>query len=391
MSRFAAGELVELRYGGPESAAGESATGKDMKVLRAVGRNINLTKATLTSDERRADLQVATVRHGFNRVDGAPSFELSLRSFDDILAYALGGSWDAVSVSGTPDLSATGTTNVFGRDAGSFVEDGFRPGDVIATSGFTEPENNGRHTVLAVSASSLTVDTELVTEAGASNRTLALVGERLDLSTTLVTFPVERAFLGIQTPYYEPYLGVAVNQLGLAFNPESVIRGTLALIGLKALETTDTPIDADPAAAPTTEAMDSFTGAMWQDGELLAAATGLNINLNRNRTLTPVLFDRFSPGVFEGQAVVTGDSSFLFENPDQHNKFINEEEVSVYVRADAPGTNGEHFLNFVMNRVKYTGSSKDPQNNQPVTQSMPWQALVGTYPSLTVQRSNTAS
>lgn len=70
---------------------------------------------------------------------------------------------------GTTTLGASGST--FTRAAGSFVADGFAPGDEVMASGFAGGAD-GRATVVSVSASSLVVDRALATNAAAAGRRL---------------------------------------------------------------------------------------------------------------------------------------------------------------------------------------------------------------------------
>jgi hypothetical protein len=76
----------------------------------------------------------------------------------------------AVSTTGAASLSATATG--YARASGSFVTNGFRVGDTVTVSGFTNPQNNGQAVVTAVAATSLTVSRALAVEAAAAGRTV---------------------------------------------------------------------------------------------------------------------------------------------------------------------------------------------------------------------------
>ena len=67
-------------------------------------------------------------------------------------------------------LSASGY--VFSRSAGSFVTDGFAIGDEVMPSGFANSANNARALITALSASAMTVDRALTTEAAGASATI---------------------------------------------------------------------------------------------------------------------------------------------------------------------------------------------------------------------------
>ena len=77
-----------------------------------------------------------------------------------------------VATTGSASISATATG--YARAAGSFVSDGFKVGDMVKGSGFSNSANNGYGIITAVSALSMTVDVDRTAEA-AGTRTLDVV------------------------------------------------------------------------------------------------------------------------------------------------------------------------------------------------------------------------
>lgn len=77
-----------------------------------------------------------------------------------------------VATTGSASISATATG--YARAAGSFVSDGFKVGDTVKGSGFSNSANNGYGIITAVSALSMTVDVDRTAEA-AGTRTLDVV------------------------------------------------------------------------------------------------------------------------------------------------------------------------------------------------------------------------
>lgn len=373
-----------------------------MTELRTTSRAVNPKKSTLESAEVRADRQKSDVRHGFQSVEGRPGFELSLESFDDILEGLFGGSWEEVTaVSGVNIGSNTGTKK-FSRASGSFVTDGYRPGDVVRVAGFTSGDavNNGDWTVTAVSALELTVadpDGVMTTVVAGSGRTISYPGKRLDIGTTLRGYTVERAFAGATK--YQTFRGVALNGMGLSVQPEQIVGGSFDLLGMIFAAMSGTPLSSvDPYPRPTTSPFSAFDGKLFEGGSLISVVTGLDFQLANNRRLQPVVGSKTSPDVFEGQAVVTGELTSIFGDETLLNKFLNETESSLFVRL-ANVDAATSFMSFVFPRVKYNGGDMDPPPEGPVPIAMPFQALVkeslavagGTTRSstVTIQRTNT--
>lgn len=74
------------------------------------------------------------------------------------------------STSSTVRFAAT-AANTYTRTSGSFVTDGFLIGDVVTVTGFLTSTNNGEANVLGVTATTLTVDSATVLEAGTTGST----------------------------------------------------------------------------------------------------------------------------------------------------------------------------------------------------------------------------
>lgn len=371
-----------------------------MNAMRSTGRNINLTKGALESAEVRADRQLADMRHGFNQVAGSPGFELSLESYDDMLEFAFARAWKEVLVTGGPNFGVH-TSGYFERSAGSFIDDGFRIGDIIRTASFSNSVNNGDWRVTAVTATQLTVYTgssTLITEATGAGPTLVYPGKRLDIGSVLSTFTMERAFADVTK--YQVFKGVCVDQMSLSVQPEAIVGGTLTLLGMSADAMASSPLTTAVTAAGTNSPFAAFNGNIFEGGGLIAVCTSLDFALANNRALAPVIGSKFSPDVFEGTARITGNLTAFFEDETLYNKFVNETESSIWFKLEEPDA-ATNFMSVVFPRVKYTGDEMDPPQEGPVPQAMPFAALVKTgladvgsatlASSLTIQRSNTSA
>lgn len=374
-----------------------------MDVMRLTGKNINLTKAILESDELRDSRQKSDLRHGFQSVVGSFPFELSRANFDASLYYLLG---DDAAVDGDPgplawnDITevdnvvsitlASGQVSTITRASGDFLADGWRPGMTATTAGFAA-NNNGDFFILAVVALTITIHDPLnvtTVEAAAAGKTLNLSGGFIESGSRLQTVTFERGFTDVTQ--FQPFRGCTYNGMTLSIQPERIIGGTFDILGMSAGAMSGTSLDASPTAAVTSSPFDAFTGVMMEGGAVVAVVTGLELNVVNNRSVLGVIGSPTSPDVFEGQHIVTGTVTAWFENATQYNKFVNETETSLAVKLDDP--DGINFHCISLPRLKYTGADMDPPQEGPIPVVMPFQALEKTHSgvasTITWQKSN---
>lgn len=379
-----------------ETARGVLNGAEDMTFLRVTGKNVNLQKNTIRSAEVRSDRQSAALRHGFNQVVGAPGFELSLSAFDDLIQGAMSGTWAAVSTAASQDIAvaATTTTAVMSRTAGSFLTDGYEVGMLVLFTGLIATGNDQQSRITALSADGLdmTVEaadgaTSYTTEVADSDETCAAIGEVCKIGSTLRTYTIERGFTDVDQ--YQIFKGCAVNQMSVQIQPEQMVGGSFDLLGMSAEPMAQTARDASITAAPTNDPMSAFEGQLSEGGAESSVVTGMNFTLNNNRSLEAVVGDKFSPDVFEGTAMITGEATVFFENETLFNKFVNETISSLSVQMD--DLNGTDFIVVGFPAIKYTGGDMDPPQQGPVPITMPFEAQVSatTANSMYIQKSNT--
>lgn len=365
---------VSVRYVA-ESTTGVIPTTPTMTVLRATSRNVNLGKNLLESAEVSSHGEETDVRHGFQQVSGTLNTELLTGNADAFLAAALRSTWSS-AISEAVICGATGPAT-FTRASGSFVSDGFQPGDIIVTTGFPTAVNNGKWMILTVSALSITVAVSSVaskqvqTEAADGDSTVTLAGRRLTTGTTKTTFSIERAFTG--TSKFQQFMGVTPNGLTLGVQPESIPTLEFPVIGLKSQAMTSSTVASAVTAAPTGSPYDSFSGGICIGSNLVGVVTGLNLNLALNRELVPVVGDYYSPDIFEGRIMVSGEVTVMFENDTLYNLFYNETESKMGLRLNDP--NGTDFHGIYLPRTKFNAAPLDPGQTGPVIQTMQFRCL----------------
>lgn len=389
MSTFASGTLYRVGYVA-ESTLGTTPSTPTLKLFRGTTRNINPKKNILRSAEIQADRITRSVRHGFNSVEGALGGELSIASFDDWIEAAMASTWSAspIQTTGVNLAIAAGSGGTITRASGSFITDGFRPGDIIVLAGFTAGANNAQWRIASLTATVITVvETGLVNESTAASRTVTLVGSRVDVGVSMKGFTVERQMVDIAQ--YQPARGVVPNGMNISVRPEAIPTIEFPCIGLSFPVVSGTSLSASPPAAVSTKSpLASFDGSVYEGGSANAAITGITINLANNRALEPVVGSKYSPAMFEGRLMLTGTITMLAANATFLNKFINETGTKLWFRLNDEG--GTDFLNFVIPKMVLTGGDINPPESGAVTITVPWEAVYDTTTGsvFSVQRSN---
>lgn len=372
------GTGVQIRFIA-ESTVGTIPSTPTFAVFRCTSRNINLTKNLLESAEVATHGEETTVRHGFNQVEGNLNTEFVTGNADAWIAAALRGTWtSAFSPAAAINCSATNPAT-FTRAAGDWVAEGVKPGDIVTTAGFSNTVNNGKWQVVTVTTTTLVVavssvtSKQLTTEASDAGNTVTFAGKRTSMGTTLTTFSVERAFTG--TSVFQQFMGVAPNGFTLNVQPEQVVMLEIPVLGLKSQTPTGTTASTGgtPTAAPTGEPYDAFSGGVLINTNQVGVLTGLSLTVNLNRTLVPVVGDRFSPSIFEARAQVSGDATVMFENATLYNLFYNETETKIGIRLHDP--NGTDAVGIYLPRVKFNTGPMDPGQTGPVLETFSYRAL----------------
>ena len=349
-----------------------------MRTLRATSRQLDVTKDILESEEVRASRQVADQRHGFRSAEGSVGVEMSLVSYSDMLRAAFAADdWTYIDLSATGNLGITEATPTTGkatidRATDNWEDDGIRPGDIVSTTGFLDPGNNRQWRVISVTDQNMVVDDPengAATEAAAAGPVITFPGARIDIGTgTPRTFTFQQRFDGVTQ--YRTFTGVAVNSLGFNITPEAIVGGDMELLGMDGSAMVPTPINPlVPIAPPLNAPFAAFDGALYEGGERNGVVTSVEMTLNNNYSLEPVVGEYGSPGVFDGTMTLEGTLTVFLEDGDLYNKFFNETESSLWVRLQDPNDAAD-FMSVVVPRVKFNTSEIDPPQSGPVPITM---------------------
>ena len=363
-----------------ETSWGVAAGAIGAQYLRRITSDLSLAKETYQSNEIRTDYQVADFRHGVRSVEGTIAGELSPLTYDAFIAAALRKDFAAGATTGAIiTLSVTNTGTKFTRSSGSFVTDGFKVGDVVSATGFTEANNNSHYCLVTVVAA-LTMDivpldgVVLTDEAAGDTVTIACVGKKTytpETGHTDDSFTIEHYYSDVTQS--EVFTGCKVNTLAVSLPPTGMATINIGLMG-KDITTGTSAYFTTPTAATTSGVLASVNGIAYAVGSRNYVLTGLNINYAGNLTMDAVVGSNTYPDIFEGRVVVSGDLTAYFENATLRDAFLNETEVALMFVFTTGNTKNADFMSFVLPRVKFGGASKD-DGEKGLVQTIPFQAL----------------
>jgi hypothetical protein len=353
------------------------------KYLRRVESSLDLEKETYESGEIRPDGQVADFRHGVRSVKGSVKGELSVGTYSDFFAAALRKDFASAGTTGAIIvISVTGTGTELTRSAGSYLTDGFKLGDVVSATGFTDSNNNDHYAMVAgLTATVMTIaaldGVVLTDEAEGDSVTVAIVGKKTLAATSGHTddsFAIEHWFSDIAQS--ELYLGEKVESIKVGLPPSGMATVDIGFMGKS--RTNDTSeYFTTPTAAGSDPVLAGVNGFVYVDGSPVALITGMDFDITTNLTADPVVGSDEYPFIFRGRVMVSGNMSVYFQDATFRDYFDNETEVAIYAVFKGGSAANTEFTSFIFPRIKAGGSSKD-DGEKGIIQSVPFKALLNT-------------
>lgn len=255
-----------------ETTAGTTPDPATWDTLRLTSNTANVNVSVDQSDEVRASRMQGGGIITSKDYPAELGYEFSAGTFDKLLRAALFSTdWAADQSVTSTGISADSSDNSLNDTSGLGV---FTQGELIRIDGFTDPANNGFATVVAVTASKLTLEgITLVDEAAGASITLDN-GDQIAVGSTRTTFSSIKAYEDVSL--YSILRGLHVGSMSLDIPEEGKVTGSFTLAGLDgATSKTDPKGGGDTTnAATSTVAMGSATnvGTITIDGTSLAGS-----------------------------------------------------------------------------------------------------------------------
>jgi len=192
------------------------------------------------------------------------------------------------------------------------------------------------------------------------------------------------------SPFYV-YTGCEINAIQLSVSANSMITGTLSVVG--AGQTTSPDLsqygNVTYSDISDTSPLDSFTGSLEEAGTTIAVITDISLTLSNGLESRYAVGSKDSIDPSVGRSNLTGQIVAYFEDSRLVDKFLNEEESSIsFTLPDGAG----NFQRYTIPRIKYTGGQPDVSGEGSITLTMPFQALLDaeTGSNFIIERVSTA-
>jgi hypothetical protein len=178
--------------------------------------------------------------------------------------------------------------------------------------------------------------------------------------------------LSADKPFYL-YTGCEISTLSLAISANSMITGSMSILGSGQTISIAAPAGATYPPVSTTIPLDAFTGSLKENDITIAVITEIALTLENGLEPRFVVGSKNTIEPKTGRARLSGSVTAYFENSTLVEKFINETESSLeFELPDAAG----NLQTYVIPRIVYTGGKPDVTDEGSIMLTMPFQALL---------------
>jgi hypothetical protein len=365
-----------------ETTANTEESGSGGTVLRRVSGTLGLTKAEVTSAEKRDDFQEVNVLHGSRQAPWSINGELYGNDYAAFLEAIFRRNFAAVTqITGAFTISS----GVLTRASGNFVTDGLKVGHVVRLGSMSTTANLARN--LRVTALTTTTATLEALDGGAAvandsgpnnSATMDIPGKVTFIPSTghtSKTFTIEKHDLSSDTSQVSR--GCKVGTLEISVQPDQPPSISFSGLGVdrRNVASGAAPLLTSPTAAGTGAAMSAGIGYVRANGAALAAITGLTLTMDNGISGVPVAFDNTTPDVFQGRtAQVTFQLSALKTGNTLSGLYDAETELALEFYIAAPGSDPNAFVSIYMGRTKFNAVDEDDPDGA-VTETISGRAL----------------
>lgn len=370
----------------PEVTWGTTPATPAFQKVRYTGENFAHQKATVVSNEIRNDAEVSDLVQVGVSGDGGYDFELSYGAIDFQVLFEHALRTTSVEATTGTITCDVGTTSRFDRSTGSFIDDGFRAGQSITTTGFTAGANNGTFTVASISSDGLQmtiVETTLVVESGDADEDISVGGTTvLKGGTEKKSLSFEKFLEGGATDSYQTFTGCRVNNFNLDFSTNEIVTGRFDVIGKEGEALRTAILSGATYVEPnTSDIFNAVQGAVLDINGVTGTifVTNLTMALTNNAAPRNAIGNLPAIDVRYGRREITGNITAYFDasagGKELYDAYLAHGSGALRWTVD-DGTNN---ITFHLPKVKFaTATTNIGGNNEDVLVEATYQALVDT-------------
>jgi len=359
-----------------ESVFGTKATG-NLKEVRHTGGIPVLNRTSVTSSEIRKDRQIAGHYLGVKSVSGDIPCELSFGgAIEDMMAFACSSSltWatPASTTATTISAATAATISVFASTSTPFAA--YATDDIVLVSGFTSATNVGWYKLTGATDATLTVDSDLLApEAAGASVTIKRYAYVSVDGEDPGTFTVQAQLTDLTTTFLY-WTGVGMSTMDLGVTVDAPVTVGFGLVG--ATEATAAATLATVDDAPEISPMNGFGGTLYIGTSTSYHVSEANLTLDNGGRALHAIGSADAFALNFGRSLLSGTLTAFVEDLTLRAAFLNQTEA--LLRVDCQDPDGNKYL-FVVPRIVYTGADIDVSPDEPLMQSLPFQALKHAY------------
>jgi hypothetical protein len=361
MSNYQTGRNLSVQYAA-ETTFGTAPSNNNATAysFRPNSGSFNLDKSPIQSNENRSDGMMSRGRHGYRKVQGGYTGDLSLGTYDPLFEAVMRGTWSTVLTitQATMTSITVPTIHTIVAAAGSWITQGLRVGDVIRLTSFaTTADNNLNLRITALSALTITVAETLTVDAAPDASFTITRPKKLVQGTTARSFTVEESELDIVGS--ELFTGVRFGSLKYVMQPNGMITVEFSGVG-KDMTTVDGSMSPYFGAPTTTTSlgMTAVEASILLNGTSRVDITAMDLTIDLKADGVNVVGSTTTPEVFTNLATVTLNVTALRSDLTDVAKFLNETSLALHVLATENESEPKDFFSLYVPYFTFATSQK---------------------------------
>jgi len=366
-----------------ESQWGVAAGSTGGQQLRRVTADFNLMKENYTSNEINPSFMTIDSRHGVRSVEGSLEAELSPGTYSEFMESILARDFTAgVNATGlSVTIAVSGSFFTITRSAGSWITDGFHPGNLIRLTGAgLNVANVGNNLLIASLSATVATVVKLsavtpVAEGPIASVTATVVGQQTYVPITGHTdpsFTVESFYSDIAQS--EVVVGLKPSSVSFQMPSTGLVTASFSFLGKDMSQTGTTQYFSSPAQTNTEGIFASISGAVIVNGQPAALITSMNLDISRNQESATVVGSNVAADIFVGRITATGSMSVYFTDNVFRDYFDDEAKISIILALTTGEEKDADAITITMPKVKVNTATK-ADAELGIVQSMDFESL----------------
>lgn len=355
---YQTGRNISVAYKA-ESTFGTLPAGNAGTVFRANSGTLNLDKSPIRSGENRRDGMMTRGRHGYKKVQGGYTADLSVGTFDSLFEAVFRGTFDSpLSISNAEMTSITTTANSIVASAGSWLTQGVRVGDVVRLVNHSTAANNSRNLrVTRVTALEITVADTLTVDSSPDSAFTLTRSKKLTQGTTSRSFSFEESEQDIDGS--EIFTGVRIGSMRLQLQPNGMVTVTFNGVGktMQAQDGSDSPYFVSPTAT-TSLGMTAVEAVIRLGSTDVVDLTALDITLDLKADGVNCVGTVVTPDVFTNLADVSMNLTTLRSDLSRVAQFLAEDVLTLHLLFTENESEPKDFISLFVPNFTFATSTK---------------------------------